>query len=186
MTVQVIPPGQAFSGPGDQRTWCDVTTHGSQFRHLSPMLLGPVPLYAGMYSQNMENAWQYAKVYQGYEYAERYFPWAQAGWLARRAERYPMGKGAIPLHSLWAGDELGYIEARRRIYIPLYAQAVRFHALALFLTLRQIAEHGDLVIVDFDAYDHRALGYSWDDVVNDSKRKMGHGFVLAMMIEGVL
>ena len=185
MTVQVIPPGRAFSGPGDQRTWCDVTTHGSQFRPLSPMLLGPVPLYGEMWSRTMENAWQYAKVYPQYRY-DGYWPWARAGWDSQRAERYPMGKGARPLHSLWAGDELGYVDARRRIYIPLYSQAVRFHQLALFLILREQARLGDLVIVDFDAYDHRALGYSWDDVVNDEKRRMGHGFVLAMMIEGVI
>jgi hypothetical protein len=48
------------------------------------------------------------------------------------------------------------------------------------------AQQQDLVLVDFDAYDHRALGYSWADVMNDPERKMGHGFVLAMMIEGVL
>jgi hypothetical protein len=34
--------------------------------------------------------------------------------------------------------------------------------------------------------DHRARGYSWEDVINDPDRKMGRGFVLAMMIEGVL
>jgi len=58
MTVSVIPPGEAFSGPGDPRVFCDVTTHGSAWRPLSPMLLGPVPLYAGMWSRTMENAWQ--------------------------------------------------------------------------------------------------------------------------------
>jgi hypothetical protein len=185
MTVTVTPPGEAFSAPGDPRVFCDVTTHGDRFRPLSPMLLGPVPLYAGMWSRTMENAWQYAKVYPQYRY-DGYWPWARAGWDSSRAERYPMGKGARPLHSLWAGDELGYIAARRRIYAPLYAQAVRMAQLSLFLTLRQEARQGHVVLIDFDAYDHRALGYSWDDVLNDPDRKMGHGFVLAMMIEGVL
>ena len=186
MTVQVLPPGQAFSGPGDQRAWYDVTTHGDQFRPLSPMLLGPVMLYDGMWAQNVENAWQYAKVYPQHEH-QGYWPWATAGWAAQRAERYPMGKGARPLFSVWAGDKLGYIEARRRIYIPLYAQAVRFYQLNLLMMLRGAAANGrDIVLIDFDAYDHRALGYSWDDVIADEKRKMGHGFVLAMMIEGVI
>jgi len=45
---------------------------------------------------------------------------------------------------------------------------------------------GDIAIRDYDSYDHISLGYSWDDVINDPSRKMGHGFVLAMMIEGVL
>jgi hypothetical protein len=42
------------------------------------------------------------------------------------------------------------------------------------------------VLRDFDAYDHRSLGYTWGDVMNDPHRKMGHGFVLAMMIGNVL
>ena len=35
-----------------------------------------------------------------------------------------MGRGAKPEYSLWDGDHLLYIEARLRIYAPLYAQAV--------------------------------------------------------------
>jgi len=191
MTVQVLPTGQAFSGPGDQRAWYDVTTHGGQFRSLSPMLLGPVMLYAGQLSRTVENAWQYSKVYPQHVQPDgtigrEWWDWARAGWDNPRAVRYPMGKGARPLFSLWAGDKLGYIEARRRIYIPLYAQAVRFYAWVELRTLQDAARKGDIVLIDFDAYDHRALGYSWDDVVADEKRKMGHGFVLAMIIEGVI
>ena len=182
MTVYVVPRHTITQpAPGT----ADVTTHGSTHRPLSPMLLGPVPLYGGEWSRTMENAWQYSKVYPQHRY-DGYWPWARAGWDSMRAERYPMGKGARPLHALWAGEELDYIAARRRIYIPLYAQAVRFHQLGLFLTLRERARTGDLVILDFDAYNHRALGYTWDDVINDPHRKMGHGFVLAMMIEGFL
>ncbi len=190
MTVYVIPRG-AITQPAPGAA--DVTTHGQQYRPLSPMLLGPVPLYGGMWSRTMENAWQFAKVYACHadggvlhDNLAAYWPWARAGWDSRRAVRYPFGKGVIPRYSLWAGDELGYIEARRRVYAPLYAQAVRFHQLTLFLNLRERARLGDIVITDFDAYDHRARGYSWDDVMNDPDRKMGHGFVLAMMIEGVI
>jgi hypothetical protein len=182
MSVYVMPPGQA----ADHMQVLDVTTHGNQYRPLSPMLLGPVPLYGGYWSRTMENAWQYAKMYPGYEDPGVYWPWALAGWDNPRGIRYPMRKGARPLYSLWAGDQLDYVSARKRIYAPLYAQAVRFCQLNLFLALRSLARQADIGIRDFDAYDHRALGYSWDDVINDPDRKMGHGFVLAMMIEGVL
>ena len=185
MSIRVIPPGEAFSRPGDPRVFCDVTTHGGTYRPLSPMLLGPVPLYGGLWSATMENAWQYAKVYPPYAH-DGYWPWALAGWNNPRGVRYPMGKGAQPLYSQWAGEQLDYITARRRIYAPLYAQAVRFHKLDLFLNLCEQACSGDAMLIDFDAYDHRALGYPWDDVMNDPDRKMGHGFVLAMMIEGAI
>lgn len=190
MTVYVLPPRAAGDRVPAHKVF-DVTTRGGKYRPLSPMLLGPVPLYDGMFSQVMENAWQYSKVYPEHQHGG-YWPWAAAGWANPRADRYPMGKGAKPLYSLWANDQLGYTEARGRIYLPLYAQAVRFHQLDLLMQLRgetvAWAERGagDIVITDFDAYDHRALGYSWEDVINDPDRKMGHGFVLAMMIEGVI
>ncbi len=189
MTVRVLPRSALQAG----QAYYDVTTHGDYCRPLSPMLLGPVPLYGGMWSRTMENAWQYAKVYACHadggvlhDNLAAYWPWATAGWDNTRAVRYPMGKGVIPRYSLWAGERLDYITARKRIYIPLYAQAVRFHQLSLFLQLQQLARGADVALTDFDAYDHRALGYSWDDVINDPDRKMGHGLVLAMMIEGAI
>jgi hypothetical protein len=182
MTIYVLPPGQDSGLPV-----FDVTTHGNTYRPLSPMLLGPVPLYGGMWSRTMENAWQYAKVYNGYgAIDQRYWDWARTGWCNPHGTRYPMGKGARPLFSLWAGEHLNYVTARKRIYIPLYVQAVRMHQLSLLANLRWAASAGDIVIRDFDAYDHRKLGYSWDDVINDPDRKMGHGFVLTMMLEGIL
>jgi hypothetical protein len=183
VTVYALPPRQNIGLPT-----FDVTTHGDVYRPLSPMLLGPVPLYSGRWSQTMENAWQFAKLYPAHSSnMDQYWPWAQAGWDDTYAHRYPMGKGARSLCSLWAGDRLDYVAARQRIYIPLYAQAVRFHALAMLAALRiEHAQYGSIVLRDFDAYDHRALGYSWSDVISDPDRKMGHGFVLAMMLEGVL
>lgn len=38
----------------------------------------------------------------------------------------------------------------------------------------------------FDAYNHKELGMSYSDVMNLESRKMGHAFVLAMMLEKVL
>lgn len=41
-----------------------------------------------------------------------------------------------------------------------------------------------LVLWDFDGYDHQALGISLAEVIEDPRRKMGHAFVLAMLLEG--
>jgi uncharacterized protein DUF6939 len=162
----------------------DVTSTSGNGSDFSPFTLGPVMLYSNTWSRNMENGWQYAKVYP--EHVQDYWTWAKAGWDNPRAVRYPMGKGAKPLYSLWCGEGLGYIAARKRIYMPLYSQAIRFYRPASLQWLREQAARGDIAIKDYDAYDHRTLGYSWDDVINDPSRKMGHGFVLAMMLEGVL
>lgn len=157
-------------------------------RGLSPFVIGPVAIYSG-FAQNMENAWQYAKVYEhhvgpdGNPTAE-YFAWAKEGWDNPRAVRYPMGKGAIPKYSYWDGEKLSYIEARKKIYVPLYSDAVAgTHA---FAQLKTLANEGDIWLWDFDGYDYRSLGMTLDDVLNCETRKMGHAFVLAMLLEGAL
>jgi len=98
-------------------------------KELSPFYIGPVNLYDGYTSKNFENTWQYSKVYKQHtdelgNPTEEYWNWAKAGWNDDWAHRYPMGLGAIPLYSLWQGEKLGYIAARKKIYIPLYKEAV--------------------------------------------------------------
>jgi hypothetical protein len=39
---------------------------------------------------------------------------------------------------------------------------------------------------DFDGYDYQAFGLTFDQVINDPVRKMGHAFVIAMLLEGYL
>ena len=152
---------------------------------LSPFTLGPVQLWGGHWAANVENAWQYSRRY--HEHYPDWLWWVKQGWAKERADRYPLGKGAKPYCSMWGLEELDYIQARKRIYIPLYAQAVRFYKWDVYEQLRRQHESsGVIAILDFDAYDRFKLGYSWDDVVNDPDRKMGHAFVLGMMIEGVL
>jgi len=158
-------------------------------RSLSPFYCGPVTLYGSYRSINVENAWQYAKVYEYYaddkgDPDERYFRWAQEGWNSMRANRYPMGRGMKPLYSYWDGQKLGYIEARKAIYMPLYSFAVqRTYA---FKKLKQMHEEGqDLYLWDFDGYDHKGLGMSYDDVINNPHKSLGHAFVIGMLIEGL-
>jgi len=47
----------------------------------------------------------------------------------------------------------------------------------------QYETDGDIILADFDAYDHRALGMDYSQVLHNEKKKMGHAFVLAMMLE---
>lgn len=158
-------------------------------RGFSPFFLGPVPTCAGLYSYNMENAWQYAKVYECHvdskgDPSPDYFAWAKVGWKSQRAHRYPMGKGAKPLYSYWNGKKLTYIEARKAIYIPLYSEAVA--KTEAFAKLKEASQNGDVWLWDFDGYDYRKLGMTLEDVMNCEDRSMGHAFVLAMMLEGVI
>jgi hypothetical protein len=156
-------------------------------RAFSPFLLGPCKLYSDFVSQNVENGWQYSKVYPEHAGSSRivtdeYWKWATQGWANPRAVRYPMGKGAKPLYSLWNGIRMDYIMARKFIYIPLYSNSVM--GTDAFWWLSEIEKDRDIYLWDFDGYNHRALGMTYEDVINNPNRTMGHAFIIAMLIHG--
>jgi hypothetical protein len=158
-------------------------------RGLSPFNIGPVPIAGTDFAAaNMENAWQYAKVYAAYADADgapndRYWRWALDGWRAG-PKRYPRGRGAVPLYSLWRGQRLGYIDARRQIYAPCYAAAVE--QTQAFARLREIyaecTRAGQILYLrDYDGY---RTTQTYEEIMANPAKKMGHAFVLAMMLEG--
>ena len=152
---------------------------------MSPFFLGPVELYDGYVAKNVENGWQFSKVYEedadGDKPGSSYWTWAQWGWMQDYAYRYPKGKGAKPLFAWWGGEKLDYIEARKKIYCPLYAKAVE--RTPAFRKLKELHEAGSVMLFDFDCYDHLALGMNYEDVLNSEDKKMGHAFVLSMLLE---
>jgi hypothetical protein len=155
-------------------------------RGLSPFSLGPIALYGTRTARLFENAWQFAKLYPEHADAngqptDQYWQWAQNGWNSTTPFRYPLGKGRKPLCSLWNGCHLGYIAARKQIYIPLYQEAVT-QTNAFKILKRLYLERGQLTLFDFDGYDHHRLGMSLKDVINCPTRICGHAFVLAIML----
>ncbi len=165
----------------------DTTSRSTTYtKGVSPMIVGPV-MINGMQAWNVENAWQYSKVYPAYvddnnEPTADYYEWRNKGYNDKWARRYPVGKGMKPLYSLLDGEKLTYVEARKKIYIPLYSAAVK-EAEAFYRLRAEIESLGEAVLLDFDAYDHRALDMTWEQVINSPDKKMGHAFVLAMLME---
>lgn len=165
------------------------TTSGSEKdwqRDLSPFHLGPIDLYGEYTAYNLENAWQFSKLYAVHSNvdgspSEDYWRWAKMGWVDIIARRYPMGKGAKPICAIWEEERLDYIAARKRIYAPLYAEAVvKTNG---WKRLKEIYENEKvLVLRDFDAYEHEKLGLNYSQVLNLPSKKMGHAFVLAMLL----
>ena len=166
-------------------TVINVTSGG--VKELSPFVLGPCKLYGDYTSHNVENAWQFSKVYKEYTAPDGtpsmdYFSWAQEGWSSEWAHRYPMGKGAIPEYSWWDGEKLDYIKARKRVYVPLYAEQVI--KTEFYNNLKKAYENGDkFALQDYDAYRYDLRNMSLTDVLNNPKKKMGHAFVLAMLLQ---
>lgn len=164
---------------------------------LSPFYLGPIKLYGNYISQNVENGWQFSKCYQELGHLDendnptaRYFEWAQKGWNDKWAHRYPAGRGIKPKFSYWDGEKLDYVSARKKIYIPAYTEAVK--NTEAFKTLSKLyiedgfnVQDKTLYLLDFDAH-NLPTGYDYQSLFDNPSIKVGHAYVLAMMLEGKL
>lgn len=185
MQIQVIGPRER-KGTATGSV-INTTSHaaGDWQRELSPFYLGPVPLYGGRKARRMENGWQYAKAFPAVldadgKVGDAYWAWAEKGWEKLVADRYPMGKGAKPLYLLWDGEQLPYVDARLRVYFPMYRDAVR--QMPGFTRLQALTKEGAVTLFDFDGYDHDAQGMSLREVFLNPNRPMGHAFVLKAML----
>lgn len=173
--------------PNEEDIVVDTTSSGGKWSGLSPFIIGPCKLYNGFESKNMENAWQFSKCYledtENNEPTEKYWQWAKIGWNDKRAHRYPKGKGRKPLYSLWNGKKLDYIQARKSIYVPLYAQAVQKTESYNKLKFEYYREKGILYLRDWDGWRMEKYGMkNLTEVLNEPNRKMGHAFVLHMLL----
>lgn len=152
-------------------------------RAFSPFYLGPVevtPYDETLVSQNMENAWQFSKVFSGYEDKEKYLEWAKKGFDSKKAIRYPIARGTHSLYHVHKGEKLNKVEARKKIYCPLYAYCVEKYAKDALDKLRDLYLEGkNIALLDFDGYSKYT---SLKEVLNDPNKKMGQAFVLAMII----
>lgn len=133
--------------------------------------------------------------------AAGYYRWRDGFWARRYPDdfanrsyiRFPAGKGNAKhcLYSWWPVDgeyrKLDYVEARKQIYMPLYARSVvKTEAYRRLCELRDAGKN--LLLVDFDGYNihHSRYNFTYNDAINCPYLKMGHGFVLAMLLEGLI
>ncbi len=167
---------------------CSISKNWSQ--GLSPFFCGPCEFPGGEVARNVENAWQFSKVYDVHVDANgdptnQYFKWRKRGFDDNKPQRYPMGKGSVPLYSYYEGEKLSYIEARKKIYVPIYSKAVV--QTEAFKTLRKefksLKENETMWLWDFDGYDHKALNMTYQDAINCEDKKFGHAFVLGFLLE---
>ena len=175
----------------------DVTSHNSNkvvAEALSPLWLDGGVSSDGDRCKRFENLWQYTKVYSEHiasngDPNEKYWQWRKAGFSnTGKGVRFPFGKPRKPEYAYWMinGEwhKLGYLDARKIIYIPEYAKLVS--QTEYYKELKKYFDaHPDvkLALVDFDAYNNHKLGMSMVDVFNCNK-KAGHAFVIKMLLEG--
>lgn len=173
------------------------------WKELSPMLLGPIPLRQwGIDPETdrskvlhgvsvpekclkMENVWQFSKVFVQEVGSDK---WPNAEFFRRRSQAWkdPKGhrhsiKGARVEYFLWGESKFTYVEARKRIYCPIYASIVQ--KTRAYKELVKLLEQGQNVqILGYDGYDRGDR--TWEECLNDLSRPFGHEMVLGALLEG--
>ena len=164
----------------------DTTSSSGKYSDLSPFKLNATKYGA----KNFENLWQFSKVYAQHvlydgTISKDWYKWRDNGFNNQQAIRYPIGKGAKPYFSYWNGEQLTYIEARKKIYVPIYAELVK--ETNSFKLLKELYEKNNILVLrDYDAYDHIKFRITLKEVINNPDKKCGHAFILAMILQNEL
>lgn len=136
-----------------------------------------------------------------------YYQWRKKGMAADNPIRYPVGyhhrSKALAAFDDQMEGPYNYIDARKKIYLPIYTSLVKLQP--LFFNLKERLTHGEnLLLIDVDGpkgtdlpYYQSKYGVNSDFIVNntieanipymkimlnDPKNPFGHGYCLAMAL----
>jgi hypothetical protein len=162
--------------------------------------------------KSFENFWQFSKVYaktqkqkqknwtqiaeqhaalssgENEEPFPAYFRWRDRGFRSSQAIRRPNGtiaKGGKPLYTLYRGKRLGYIDARKQLYQPIYQRLARSTA-EYGKLLRLMRDGQNVLLIEPDGPDVRSYPEGREmsepllaELIDDERHIYGHGFALA-------
>lgn len=182
-------------------------------KEISPLYIGPVTSSDGIIAQTFENLWQYGKVYPKiYDENKKIVPGIDEfgnptkefyNWRKRfyelkkeKGDRHPSFPSTIRhrdcLYHVWFDkdgklEKLDYVTSRKRIYIPEYAKLIYYTD--SFKEIKKLYDSGvKIALIDFDAWNYYGPNLDQDttikDVVNNPAFKVGHGYVIKMLLQG--
>lgn len=133
----------------------------------------PVPFSDGMTAMCVEAVWQGLKVFEGADVDVEMFKNDTMNNIKRTVRKYgkPLGhrKGV-------SGEELlGYIEARKQIYIPTYRWMLEHKTMDIIERLREASKTKTIVLLDYNTCCD----------VDDPKKPLSHAFLVKAYAEGL-
>ena len=174
----------------DNAVVVNTTSRSKDFgKALSPFMnQGPI-VFGDWVSENVENLWQFSKVYPEHlDDFKAWCAWRDSGLKDKHAHRYPMGKGKRPLFS-WAmlddswedfpQEKIDYISARKTIYIPAYRYKLEKYCMKQINMLIGMLHVTDVYLWDFDGFMSER---TFDELVNDPNKALGHAFIIKKFI----
>jgi hypothetical protein len=154
----------------------DVTSHAvDEFVMFSPFYpIGgvPVPFTEGLVAVSVEGIWQGLKVFEDADIDTTLFSKREMKNLKRTTRKYGICLGHRKgVH----GEELlGYIEARKKIYLPCYKWVLENKLKKLVTAIRIISKNKPVVLLD----------YNTNPDVNNPKKALSHASLIKAYIEG--
>jgi len=155
----------------------DVTSHAKDsLVKLSPFYPHggiPVPFSDNMTAECVEAVWQGLKVFESADVDVSMFQNGTMKNIKRTVRKFgkPLGhrKGVNGM------ELLGYIEARKLIYIPTYKWVLENKVQNIIERLREASQTKDIVLLD----------YNTNCDVDDPKQPLSHAFLVKAYVEGI-
>ena len=143
-----------------------------QFSPFFPHRGIPVPFTDGVTATSVEGIWQGLKVFESTGVDTSVFRKSDMKDLKRTTRKYGPMRG----HSkgLYTDELLGYIEARKFIYLPCYKWVLENKLQKLVTAVRIISKNKPVVLLD----------YNTNPDVNDTKKPLSHASLIKAYIEG--
>ena len=132
----------------------------------------PVPFTEGLVAVSVEGIWQGLKVFEDADIDTSLFSKRDMKNMKRTVSKYgPCLGHRKGVH----GDELlGYIEARKKIYLPCYKWVLENKLQKLVTAVRVISKNKPVVLLD----------YNTNPDVNNPKKALSHASLIKAYVEG--
>ncbi len=155
-------------------TLVDVTSRGPEpwvrFSPFFPLMDIPVPFTPGRMSASVEGVWQALKVFETADVDPATLDNTTMRKLKRTVRKY--GRCLGHREGMKGERLLGYLEARRRIYLPTYRWVLENRLRDEVEKLRRLAEAGPITLLDYET----------NCRVDDLRRPLSHaGLVCAYL-----
>ena len=155
----------------------DVTSQAdTRLKELSPFYPHydiPVPFSDGYTATCVEAIWQGLKVFESYDVDVQMFQNDTMKNIKRTVRRF--GKPLGHRKGVHGTELLGYIEARKQIYIPTYKWVLENKVAWIVEKLREASKTKTIVLLDYDT----------NADVENAKKPLSHASLIKAYVEGI-
>lgn len=156
---------------------CDVTSQAKDgLVKLSPFYPHcdiPVPFSGNMTASCVEAVWQGLKVFEYSDIDTSLFLNKTMKNLKRTVRKFGMPLGHRK--GVNGTELLGYLEARKEIYIPTYKWMLENKCESILKRMKEVCQSKTIVLLD----------YNTNENVDDTTKPLSHAFLIKAYIEGV-